>query len=155
MIGKGAFGENRSIMASASQTQSRRQKRIRLPRSLLSAVSIVLALQLFILPRYVYQISPSAVKLSQFHLDQLDSGLQRCAEFNTPPVKYATPAAGSRDNPRWNPKSGQNETIVLQNATLFDGEEVLEGLFDIGFEKGIITSVSPAGTAPVASGAKS
>ncbi|KAH7070008.1 hypothetical protein BKA63DRAFT_519954 [Paraphoma chrysanthemicola] len=47
-----------------------------------------------------------------------------------------------RFNPRWNAKFGQNGTIVLQNATLFDGETILHDTVDIVFDKGLITSIS-------------
>lgn len=55
---------------------------------------------------------------------------------------------GSRErNPRWNAVRGQNETIALRNATLFDGEMVASTPVDIVFSKGLITSISPASTA--------
>ena len=83
----------------------------------------------------------SAVKLSQFHLDRWIRSY-KCAEYNTPPVKYPVPALSTRANPRWNPISGQNGTVVLRNATLFDGEKMLSGSFDIIFQEGIISSIS-------------
>jgi imidazolonepropionase-like amidohydrolase len=132
---------------------SRRQYRAKLPLSLLFAITIILAFQFFILPRYIYQNSPSVVKLSQFHLDHLDAGLRKCEEYNTPPVHYPVPAA-SRSNPRWNSKTGQNETIILRNVTLFDGKTILGGSYDVEFEEGIIKSVSAAGTFPTNSGVK-
>ncbi|KAH7066491.1 hypothetical protein FB567DRAFT_542242 [Paraphoma chrysanthemicola] len=50
-----------------------------------------------------------------------------------------------RVNPRWNVKLGQNGTIILQNATLFDGETILHDTVDIVFDKGLITSISKSG----------
>jgi hypothetical protein len=94
------------------------------------------------------------VKLSQFHLDRLDAGLRKCAEDNIPPIKYPVPAE-TRTNPRFNQKTGQNETVILRNATLFDGETILKGRFDITFSDGIIKSVSPAESSTVAAGVKS
>lgn len=129
---------------------SRRQYRAKLPLSLVSAITIVLAFQFLILPRYVYRDSSSAVRLSQFHLERLDAGLQKCAEYNTPPILYPVPAA-TRTNPRWNSKTGQNETVILQNVTLFDGEFTLKGSYDVEFADGIIKSVSIAGTFPATS----
>ena len=137
------FGKYSPTLPRPSQSESRRQYRARLPLSILAAIVIVLGFQLLILPRYVYRISPGAVKLSQFHLDHLDAGLRKCVTDNTPPIKYPVPAK-ARINPRWNQKTGQNETVVLRNASLFDGETILEGRFDITFAEGIIKSVSHA-----------
>ncbi|KAH7035108.1 amidohydrolase [Microdochium trichocladiopsis] len=47
-----------------------------------------------------------------------------------------------RLNPRWNPVSGQDTTVVLRNATLFDGDSTLPGTVDICFEQGIVTSIT-------------
>ncbi|KAB8222437.1 hypothetical protein BDV33DRAFT_189637 [Aspergillus novoparasiticus] len=52
-------------------------------------------------------------------------------------------ASESRVNPRWNPVSGQKGDIVIQNATLFDGESTRNVTFDIHFSSGVIRSVSP------------
>jgi cytosine/adenosine deaminase-related metal-dependent hydrolase len=54
--------------------------------------------------------------------------------------------AGSRENPRWNPVNGQDETVILRNATLFDGEIFLDHAVDIVLKKGVIDCVSLAGT---------
>jgi cytosine/adenosine deaminase-related metal-dependent hydrolase len=83
--------------------------------------------------------------LSQFHLDRLDAGLQKCAEINTPPIRYPLTSAGSRINPRWNSFTGQNDTVVFKNVKLFDGETILSKKVDIVFKKGIIESVETAG----------
>ncbi len=127
------------------QTSTRRQYRPKLPLSLLAAILVVIGLQFIVLPRYVYKTSPSDVKFSRFQLHRLDAKIQECVAARKPPVQYPVTTAGSRSNPRWNPSSGQNETVVLRNATLFDGETIRDGTFDIVFKKGIIESVSPAG----------
>jgi hypothetical protein len=110
---------------------------------------LVLGLQFVVLPRYIYGISPSEAKLSQFYLDRLDAGLQKCAESSTPQVQYPVTRAGSRTNPRWNAVTGQNETVLLKKVALFDGEKVLNGRFDIAFKKGIVESVEPAGKSSI------
>jgi hypothetical protein len=124
----------------------RRQYRPRLPVSLITAVVLVLGLQFIILPRYVYQLSPSDIKLSKFQLNRLDVKIQKCLAHQRPPVQYPVTKAGSRENPRWNPSSGQKDTIVLRNATLFDGETILGHAVDIVLKKGLVASVSPVGT---------
>lgn len=144
------FAKYIPILPNHSQNQPRRYYRARLPLSILTAIFIVLGFQLLILPRYVYRISPSVVKLSQYHLERLDARLQKCAEYSAPPIKYSVPAAATRTNPRWNSKTGQNETIILRNTTLFDGGTVLKKAFDIEFSDGIIKSISPADTSAVA-----
>jgi hypothetical protein len=145
--------KNNPLLPSSLRDHPRRKYRAKLPLSLLSAISIVLVFEFLILPRYVYQISPSTVKLSQFHLDRLDAGLQKCVEYNTPPIHYPVPEA-TRTNPRWNSKTGQKETIVLHNATLFDGKTILKGFFDIEFTDGIIKSISETGSFKAAPAAK-
>jgi hypothetical protein len=52
-----------------------------------------------------------------------------------------------RENPRWNPKTGQKSAIVLKNATLFDGESSLADPVDILFESGLIKSVTVSSAA--------
>ncbi|KAL1857697.1 hypothetical protein Daus18300_010217 [Diaporthe australafricana] len=47
-------------------------------------------------------------------------------------------------NPRWNSISGQNHTIILRNATLFDGADFSDDAVDIVFSNGLITSVAPS-----------
>lgn len=140
-----AAAKQTPILPTPLQNRPRRQYRVKLPLSLLSAIFVVIGFQFLILPRYIYQTSPSIVALSRFHLERLDAGLQKCAEYNKPPIHYPVPAA-TRTNPRWNAKTGQNGTIILRNATLFDGEAILKRPFDIEFTDGVIKSVSPAGT---------
>jgi hypothetical protein len=133
------------ILPAPSSSHNGRRYRPRAPISVIIVIFLVLGLQFIVLPRYVYQISPSEAKLSQFHLDRLDAGLEKCAEINTPPIRYPVTSAGSRTNPRWNSVTGQNDTIVLKNVTLFDGEKIVGDKVDVVFKKGIINSVEPAG----------
>ncbi len=50
---------------------------------------------------------------------RFEESLQRCAAVRTFPER--SDPSTRRANPRWNPVSGQKETVVLRNATLFDG----------------------------------
>ena len=133
------------VLSTQPPPHYKRQYRPKAPISVITVILLVLGLQVIVLPRYVYQLSPSEIKLSQFHLDRLEAGLQKCAEINTPPVRYPVTTAGSRINPRWNSFTGQNETVVLKNVKLFDGEKILKNKVDIVFKKGIIESVDTAG----------
>ncbi|KAF3770463.1 hypothetical protein M406DRAFT_344188 [Cryphonectria parasitica EP155] len=74
---------------------------------------------------------------------KFEAGLASCAALATFPARVEP--RDRRENPRWNDVSGQAKTVVLRNATLFDGEAFLEGSVDIVFSRGLITSVSPAG----------
>ncbi|KAI8151028.1 hypothetical protein K4K49_007133 [Colletotrichum sp. SAR 10_70] len=70
----------------------------------------------------------------------LVKGLETCRE--TVSRHQRTDDVVQREsNPRWNKISGQKQTIVLRNATLFDGDLVLPDAVDIVFEKGLIKSV--------------
>lgn len=133
------------ISLDATPHPRRRQYRPKLPASIIAAFLVVLGLQFVVFPRYVYQTSESELRLAQFHLKALDAGLAKCREQSTPPVQYPATQAGSRTNLRWNPSTGTNKTVVLRNATLFDGKTTLKSAVDIVFKKGIIESVSAAG----------
>lgn len=132
-----------NLNSTTTPRQLRYQAKV--PLSVIILAVFVLGLQFFILPGYIYRNLPSEVRLSRFHLDRLDAKLQKCAEYQTPSIRYPVTQAGSRTNPRWNPKSGQNETILLRNATLFDGEKILGHPVDILFRKGIVESISESG----------
>ncbi|KAH7317715.1 hypothetical protein BKA65DRAFT_438774 [Rhexocercosporidium sp. MPI-PUGE-AT-0058] len=144
----------KQLETNSSPTPSRRQYRPRLPVSIITGIFLILGIQFVILPRYVYQLSPSEIRLTQFHLDALNEGLRKCEADRTPPIEYPVTTASSRTNTRWNPQTGQNETVILRNATLFDGEKIFEHAVDIVFKKGIIESVSDAGQSIVIPGAK-
>lgn len=131
---------------SHSRSQRKPHLRLPVPVSIFFIIGIVLFAQFTVIPRLVKEPSPNALKLSQIQLDRLDAGLQKCTEFQKPPLQYEFPVSYSRANPRWNPVRGQNKTIILRNATLFDGESFV-GTVDIKFNKGVVISVSPATTA--------
>ncbi|KAJ4423943.1 hypothetical protein N0V82_001371 [Gnomoniopsis sp. IMI 355080] len=85
---------------------------------------------------------PEAV-LSSLEGKQFEEGLAACAALTKFPTRVE--AEDRQENARWNPSSGQNETIVLRNATLFDGEDFVSEPVDIVFSKGLIRSVEAAG----------
>ncbi|TID14531.1 carbohydrate esterase family 9 protein-like protein [Venturia nashicola] len=114
------------------------QRRLRVPTSFLAVFAIILFLQYWILPQLFFNTSPSTVKLSQFHHDRLEAGLQKCAEVNAPPLSYPTTG---RKNSRWNSLAGQNGTVVLRNVTLFDGDTIAKSSVDVVFSDGVITNV--------------
>ncbi|KAG0155647.1 hypothetical protein PDIDSM_2820 [Penicillium digitatum] len=69
-------------------------------------------------------------------------GLKKCHEAR---YQYPGPQpTEGRQNPRWNSISGQQRPILIQNATLFDGESIITGKVDIAFQAGVIRSVSAA-----------
>ena len=118
----------------------RRRHGLKVPLSLISVLCLVLYVQFHILPQLIANPSPAALKVAQHHNDVLEAGLQKCAKYQTPPIEYEFPVSAARQNPRWNSASGQQETIVLRNVTLFDGEEV-QSEVDVFFTKGIVDSV--------------
>jgi hypothetical protein len=138
--------KNSSLTPPGSTPRHRRQYRPKLSWSLLTVLILVLGFQFVLLPRYVYKISQSDIELSKFQLDHLDAKLRQCTKHRKPPVRYPVTKAGSRENPRWNPVNGQDETVILRNATLFDGEIFLDHAVDIVLKKGVIDCVSLAGT---------
>ncbi|KAL4905465.1 hypothetical protein BDW74DRAFT_177835 [Aspergillus multicolor] len=72
----------------------------------------------------------------------LRDGLQQCHEIASRQKGAPVPSA-DRHNPRWNAVSGQKTSIVIQNATLFDGETTLPYVVDIVFNAGVVRSVTP------------
>jgi hypothetical protein len=125
-----------------ANANAHRKPRKLLPQALILAVAIILFIQFTILPRFISEPSIAAQKLSNFQLTSLEAGLSKCAELTSPPVEYALPTS-SRENPRHNSITGQKQTIVLRNATLFDGKTFSNGV-DVTFTKGILTVISPA-----------
>lgn len=89
---------------------------------------------------------PNATTLSTLEEKRFQSGLSSCAAIRKVPPSRVE-AKGRRENPRWNPTSGQNQTVILRNATLFDGESFLDEPVDITFSKGLIVSVAALGPA--------
>lgn len=135
-----------SLLPTTKEVANRRPSTLRsriLSLPSLCLFVIVLVSQFVLLPRYLFRRSENELRLSEHHLSVLEAGLRKCAEFNTPAVHYSTSDILARANPRWNPVSGQNETIVLKNVTLFDGDAILEGPMDIVFSNGTIASVNP------------
>ena len=112
-------------------------------------ILLVLYLQLVRVPNYLFKQPESVVRLSEVQLQLLDEGLQRCREAQRPPREYPLPT-GARLNPRWNPVSGQNVSLQLKNATLFDGKTFVSDPVDIEFTKGVITSISVSSSASFA-----
>ncbi|TGO87835.1 hypothetical protein BPOR_0200g00040 [Botrytis porri] len=134
----------KSIVDNSNSKITHRVTRIRFPLSVLLLIVVVLGLQLIILPRYIYQVSPAATKLSDHYISQLKLGYSKCLDLHTLPKEYSHSEIVSRKNPRWNSIRGQNQTTVLKNATLFDGNALLSEFVDITFENGLIKSVSTA-----------
>jgi len=128
---------------SESRARVSRRLRSRPSISLLITLALILILQFTILPRYLSEPRPAALRLSSYQLNRLDVGLQKCTELKTKPVEYIIPSSPSRENPRWNPQNGQNKTIILTNARLFDGETFV-GDKDIKFSNGAIVSITDA-----------
>lgn len=131
------------------EIRPRRSYRLR-PGRLLLPAAIVLGFVLLILypPRlahYIVEFRSSDSTLLQSQWDALDAGLRRCAELTAPSPVYSLPPPADRSNPRWNPISGQNKTVVLRNATLFDGDAILPEPVDIVFDKGVVRSISSTG----------
>ncbi|QDS74888.1 hypothetical protein FKW77_003653 [Venturia effusa] len=129
---------NNVIPLSIESSVRRNQRRLKLPNSFIAVLVVILFLQFWVLPQLSSTTSSSAVKLSQFHHERLEAGLQKCAEFNAPPITYPTTG---RKNSRWDPVVGQNGTVVLRNVTLFDGDTILKSSVDIVFSQGVITDV--------------
>ncbi|KAL7821477.1 family 9 carbohydrate esterase [Trichoderma aethiopicum] len=72
-------------------------------------------------------------------LQRYEEALAQCRELGRIPGR---PQPGARrSNARWTPTNGQTATIVLKNATLFDGEAVLPYPVDIVFSKGLVEAV--------------
>ncbi|RAK95545.1 uncharacterized protein BO80DRAFT_393724, partial [Aspergillus ibericus CBS 121593] len=75
-------------------------------------------------------------------------GLQQCYDAERQPLPRGA-GNSARQNPRWNPVSGQTTPVVIRNATLFDGESTLADSVDIVFEAGVIISILPTGSGDV------
>lgn len=139
---------SQSLSEPLQQYRSYRNIRSKLPVpfAVVIIVGIVLIAQFTLIPQLIREPSSSWQQLSQHQLDRLNSGLHKCRELKTPPIKYDVPTR-SRVNPRWNPVSGQKKAIVLRNATLFSGGYIDN--VDIKFKDGIVISVSKTGLGEV------
>lgn len=72
-------------------------------------------------------------------LQHFDEAVAQCRRLSQVPGR---PEPGSRQsNPRWSPTNGQAQTVVLRNATLFDGEAFVPHAVDIVFSKGLVEAV--------------
>jgi imidazolonepropionase-like amidohydrolase len=115
---------------------------VRLPLSLTAGIALVLFVQFLVLPRLFHRLTPASLALSEHSVNRLMSGLEKCAGFNSPRLTYPVPDS-TRINPRWFSSTGRHESIVLRNATLFDGESWVDGPVDIRVSKGVVVAVSP------------
>lgn len=108
------------------------------------SLTLLVSWMCFLLERetHLHHISAHLDASSSVALKRFQASLDSCAAVRKFPTRVEP--SERRENPRWNPVSGQNESIVLRNATLFDGEAFLSDPVDIIFSKGLITSVSPA-----------
>jgi hypothetical protein len=120
----------------------RNRRRFGLSLPFVAAILFLVFIQFSILPQFKTERSLSSVRLSEYQRRLLQTGLRKCVELNTSPVQYEFPVLSTRENPRWNPCTGQNQSVLLRNATLFNGKSFLSGPVDILFSKGIIQSVS-------------
>ncbi|KZF23063.1 amidohydrolase [Xylona heveae TC161] len=112
-----------------------RPGRRRIARALLTLAVLIAVLQL----GSVFSINNLPVTTTE--QDAFVKGLDQCrlSQNRGAPINVAS---ASRDNPRWNAAVGQQTTVVIKNASLFDGETTLSDAFDITFESGVIHSVS-------------
>lgn len=83
------------------------------------------------------------LSISLVHRDSsqhiFQDGLQRCELFDE---RVAPKPDQLRSNPRWNAVNGHQKPIILRNATLFDGEIILEYQVDILFENGVVKAIT-------------
>ncbi|KAK8066049.1 hypothetical protein PG997_012796 [Apiospora hydei] len=136
--------------AYAHHRQPRFRRRLHKPCS----VPVLLALTLTFGITYLYVLlqrgtllnrTPTKGSASSSTTIKFEAALKACAARY---VRPAEPMPEIREtNSRWNAIRGQGETVVLRNATLFDGESFVSGPVDIRFSKGLITSVTPASNA--------
>ena len=114
----------------------------RAPFLFLGLFAALLYLQFLYFPSRIFEQSASQIKLSEHRLKILEEGLAQCASDSFRPVQYEVPPLAQRANPRWNPKSGQSNPLIIINATLFDGTSFQEDPANIFVNQGVITSVS-------------
>lgn len=90
---------------------------------------------------HIYQSHDRNLNISSPRLIQhFDEAVAQCVAIDKFPER---PNPQTRDsNPRWTPTNGQKKTVILKNATLFDGESFVSHTVDITFSEGLIVSVS-------------
>jgi imidazolonepropionase-like amidohydrolase len=109
-------------------------------RSLLTLVLIFLILCVCCKISFFDQSGIDGAVASTPRLLQFQEAVAQCRARDAFPSR---PEAGKRDaNPRWNPTTGQNRTVILRNARLFDGVKWLPDNVDIVLAKGLITGIS-------------
>ncbi|KAK4868698.1 hypothetical protein LT330_006900 [Penicillium expansum] len=118
--------------------QSSMSRCLRHGRLVLGTLVLAAGLVMLIQTKYLADITTS----NSAGRETFYEGLNKCYEAR---YQYKEPQSTvERENPRWNSISGQQRPILIQNATLFDGETVLAETVDITLEAGVIRSVSAA-----------
>ncbi|KAJ5517788.1 hypothetical protein N7453_000210 [Penicillium expansum] len=118
--------------------QSSMSRCLRHGRLVLGTLVLAAGLVMLIQTKYLTDITTS----NSAGRETFYEGLNKCYEAR---YQYKEPqSTEERENPRWNSISGQQRPILIQNATLFDGETVLAETVDITLEAGVIRSVSAA-----------
>ncbi|PYH88717.1 hypothetical protein BO71DRAFT_403647 [Aspergillus ellipticus CBS 707.79] len=84
---------------------------------------------------------PAVQQLARHQATQLEDNLHKCRRLHQTPIPAEFPPPADRVNPRWNAASGQTQTVILRNATLFDGEQTIDHAVDIVLERGVISDV--------------
>ncbi|KAL4789276.1 hypothetical protein BDV19DRAFT_397207 [Aspergillus venezuelensis] len=120
------------------------------PRAL-SALLCVLVLILFAtFSDRSFTFAPASLRgasqtLGANQITFFNQGLQKCALIRASQEGLTTSQPhSSRKNPRWTSADGGNVTLILRNASLFDGEHFIHGTVDIFMENGVIISTVPA-----------
>lgn len=156
-----ALGDSHKLLGDPSPPpyhEAARYSRPRVPRRFLRIISIApltLAL-LWALHLFWYIWTGLAhpyqgLVLSALGEKQFEAGLASCVALTKTATKIDPHTR--KENPRWNPISGQNKTLVLRNVTLFDGESFLAHPMDVVLEKGLVVSVKPTADANPVAGA--
>lgn len=125
----------------------------RLHRIFSFRAGVAVLVSILLLSLNIYLSLSSRPALSALDEKRFQAGLASCAANTKLPTR--SDPRDRRENPRWNTASGQNHTVVLRNATLFDGTDFSQDAVDIVFSKGLITSVTPSHrAAPAPAGAE-
>ncbi|KUI62725.1 Imidazolonepropionase [Cytospora mali] len=111
-------------------------------------VRLILLLALYLGLICLWKASRPNITLSTLEEKKFQSGLSSCATISKLPSRVE--AKYRKENPRWNAISGQDQTVILRNATLFDGESFLDEAVDVIFSKGLVVSVAPTAEPPAA-----
>lgn len=130
------------VIPMGRSNRSMRSNSLRVP-ILLALMALLFYVQFSHLSKQVFETPASVLRLHEANLRALENGLQKCDDAYRQPLEYQFPVSSTRTNPRWNPMHGQNHSVLLANATLFDGEYVLSDPVNILFDRGTIKSVTP------------